>query len=385
MARAYARRMSSSLFDRSDYPTLTESIYLNQASLGLIGRASVDAMHRFLDDIGRHGNLHMSDEDEVAFLDALRHRAASLFQTEAGRIAILSSASELLGQLPFILQPPHGAKVVVVASDFPAITRPWLRLAERGECRLDFVDDDPESDLTTDLIARIDEHTAVVAVGSVQYATGSVIDVPRLRAVTAAAGVDLVVDAPQGAGAMETSSGAWGAEVVISSGYKWLGGHGGVAIGVLAPRLADMTPPLPGWMGAPDPFHFDATRMLLAEGARRFTQSTMSYVSVVGLTTAIDLLLATGMQRVEHHAARLANLLVGAVEPHGWRPFRHLDDRAASPHIISLGRDGDESAETLQRLRARRVVCSTRGGRLRVSLAPYNDEDDIAALVDVLV
>lgn len=377
--------ISSSLFDRSDYPTLTESIYLNQASLGLIGRPSVDAMHQFLDGIGRHGNLYMSDEDEVAFLDALRQRAARLFQTETRRVAILSSASELLGQLPFMLPSPSGAKVVAVATDFPAITRPWLRLAERGECRLEFVDDNPDTDLTTDLIARIDEHTSLVAVSSVQYATGSVIDVPRLRAATAEAGVRLVIDATQGAGAIETNTGAWRADIVVSSGYKWLGGHGGVAIGALAPALLDKTPPLPGWMGAPDPFEFDATRMLLANGARRYTQSTMSYVSVVGLTTAMDQLLTIGMEKLEHHAARLAHLLVGAVEPHGWRPFRHPDDHAASPHIISLGRQGDELAGMLDRLRAIGIMCSTRGGRLRVSLAPYNDEDDIAALVDALV
>lgn len=377
--------ISSSLFDRSDYPTLSESIYLNQASLGLIGRPSVDAMHQLLDGIGRHGNLYMSDEDEVAFLDALRQRAARLFQTETRRIAILSSASELLGQLPFMLPPPSGAKVLAVATDFPAITRPWLRLAERGECRLEFVDDNPDTDLTTDLIARIDEHISLVAVGSVQYATGSVIDVPRLRAATAEAGVRLVIDATQGAGATETNTGAWRADIVVSSGYKWLGGHGGVAIGALAPALLDKTPPLPGWMGAPDPFEFDATRMLLANGARRYTQSTMSYVSVVGLTTAMDQLLTIGMEKLEHHAARLAHLLVGAVEPHGWRPFRHPDDHAASPHIISLGRQGDELAGMLDRLRAIGIMCSTRGGRLRVSLAPYNDEDDIAALVDALV
>jgi selenocysteine lyase/cysteine desulfurase len=355
---------------------LRESIYLNQASLGLVGRSAVEAMHGLLDDVARHGNLHMSDDDEVNFLDALRRRAASLFQAEAHRIAVLSSASELLGQIPIMLPPPSGANVIAVATDFPAITRPWLRLAERGECRIAFVNDDPDTDLTTELIARMDEHTSLMAVGSVQYATGSVVDVARLRAATAEAGVKLVIDATQGAGAMETNTGAWGADIVVTSGYKWLGGHGGAAIGVLAPAMLDMTPALPGWMGASDPFQFDATRMLLASDARRYTLSTMSYLSVVGLTTAIDQLLAIGMENLEHHAERLAHLLVGAVEPYGWRPFRPLDDEAASAHIISLGRQGADVAGILNRLRTVGIVCSPRGGRLRVSLAPYNDEDD---------
>lgn len=376
--------MSSSLIDRSDYPTVADSVYLNQASQGLIGRPAVNAMHQFLDGVGRHGNLYMSDEDEAAFLDALRERAAALYRTETRRIAILSSASELLGQASLMFPPPPGAEVVFVASDFPAITRPWLRLAEGEACRLHFVEDNPQTDLTDDLIARIGDKTSMVAVSSVQYATGSVIDVPRLRAATKEAGSRLVIDATQGAGATATDIEQWHADIVVSSGYKWLGGHGGVAIGALAPAVIEMTPPMPGWMGAPKPFDFDATRLLLADDARRYTQATMSYVSVVGLTTAIDQLLTLGMEKLEQHATRLAHLLVEAVEPYGWHPFRPVDDRSASTHIISLGRHGDELTTTRDRLRDIGIVCSTRGGRLRVSLAPYNDDDDIAALVEAL-
>ncbi len=370
----------SSLIDRHQYPTLQKCVYLNQASLGLIANPAVDAIHDLLERVVRHGNLYMSDEDETGFLDNLRERAARLLSVGDGRIAILNSASELLGQAPFLLAPRQGSKVIAVATDFPAITRPWLRLEERGECRVEFVEDGLESDLTADLIARIDDRTSVVAVGWVQYATGTVVDVPRLRAATEEAGVRLVLDATQGAGAMRCDGGTWRADLMVSSGYKWLGGPGGVAIGALAPDLIDQIPPLPGWMGAPSPFAFDATRIAQAEGARRFTQSTMSYLSVAGLTTAIDQLLAVGLDRVEQHATRLHELLLRSVEDRGWLPFRRPTDPASAPHIVSLGRPGTESADVQLRLREAGIVCSLRGDRLRVSLSPYNDEEDIAAL-----
>lgn len=376
--------MIPSVFDRRDYPTLQEAVYLNQAALGLIGRPAVEAMHDLLDRVARHGNLHLSDEEEVAFLDGLRERAARLLAVEGSRVAILSSASELLGQAPFLLAPPRGSTVILVASDFPAITRPWLRLADRDECLLEFVEDRPESDLASDLIDHIDGRTSVVAVGWVQYATGTVLDVPRLRSATEEAGVRLIVDATQGAGAMCCDAGAWRADLVVSSGYKWLGGHGGVAVGAIAPDVLIRTPPLPGWMGAPDPFAFDATRVLLADDARRFTQSTMSYVSVVGLTTALDQLLATGVERIEQHAVRLRDLLLDAVADRGWRAFRDRGDPGASPHIVSLARPGAPSAALTARLREHGIVCGTRVGRLRVSLAPYNDGGDVAALAEAL-
>src|SRR2546429_6908602 len=50
--------MTSSLLDRSQYPCLRDSVYLNQASLGLIGQPAVAAMHSFLENVARHGNLY---------------------------------------------------------------------------------------------------------------------------------------------------------------------------------------------------------------------------------------------------------------------------------------------------------------------------------------
>lgn len=376
--------MVASLVDRAAYPTLLECTYLNQASLGLIGQPAVEAMHAMLDRVARHGNLHLSDAEEADFVAGLRGRAAELLSADERRVAVVSSASELLSQAPFLLSPPARSKVIMVATDFPAITRPWLRLEGQGGCVVEFVADDPRSDLTTDVIDRIDADTSVVAIGWVQYATGTAIDVPRLRAATEQVGARLVLDVTQGAGALPIDANTWRPDMLVSSGYKWLGGHGGVAIGVLADDLASRTPPLPGWFGADDPFDFDATHLSLAPDARRFTQSTMSYVSVTGLTVAIQGLLATGLAEIEQHAARLADLLEQAVEPLGWRPFRPPGDRGASPHIVTLTGPVGSVAGATERLRRRGIVCSSRGDRLRVSLAPYNDDTDIEALAHAL-
>ena len=378
-----------SLLPRADYPTLQTAAYLNQASLGLVGRPAVEAMHAFLDDVARHGNRFMSDEDEVAYFASLRERAARLLYCAAGGIAITGGASELLGQLPYLLPPDSAGNALAVTTDFPALTRPWLRLADRGGCEVRFVDDTPDADLTDSLVGAIDERTSVLAVSQVQYATGTVVDIPRLRQATRAVGASLIVDATQAAGAVPVDTSAWDAEIVVSSGYKWLGGHGGVAIAAVSPQLLDEAPPLPGWMGAPEPFGFDATQLLVAADARRFTQSTMSYVSMAGLTAALDQLLSLGEERIEAHSRALAACLIDALSPLGWQPFRNLDDAAASPHIVSIApatRSGAEigDGEIESTLREHGIVCGMRGGRIRVSLAPYNDESDVRRLVEAL-
>jgi cysteine desulfurase / selenocysteine lyase len=376
--------MISPPFNRLDYPSLRQSAYLNQASLGLISQHAVTAMHTFLDNVARHGNLHMSDSDEVAYFETLRERASRLLHCDSSRVAIVASASEILGQLPMLLQPRPKSTILAVSSDFPAITRPWLRLAALGNHTVRFVDDQPSCDLTDTLIEAIDESTSVVAVSSVQYATGTVVDISRLRQSTVQVGARLIVDATQAAGATWVDAVAWDADAVVTSGYKWLGGHGGIALAVMSPLLLEQIPPLPGWMGATDPFGFDATSLSLANDARRYTQSTMSYVSMAGLVVAIELLLSLGEARIEAHARSLAAMLVSGVSRSGWQPFRGVGDPAGSPHIISLGHPSESVQATVERLRTHNIVCGTRSGRIRISLAPYNDESDVNAVSEAL-
>jgi cysteine desulfurase/selenocysteine lyase len=378
------RETMTALIPRTHYASLANCVYLNQAALGLLSEPAVEAMHRFVDDVARHGNLNMSDVEEVGYFDQLRERAARMFRADAGRIAVLASASEILGQIPHLIPSTAGRKILTVATEFPAVTRPWLGLAASGGCRVQFVEDDPASDLTTDLIAALDRETALVAVSCVQYATGTRIDVPRLRSAAGQVGARLVVDATQAAGVLAIDAGGWDADVVVSSGYKWLGGHGGVALAVMAPSLFERPPLLLGWMGAPDPFDFDAKQVLLSDNARRYTQSTMSYVSIAALSASLDQLLSLGEAPIEKHARRLSQMLIERVSERGWKPFRDLSDRAASPHIVSLARPDQELGATLEELQAANILCSSRGGRVRVSLAPYNDESDIDSLVTAL-
>src|SRR6185437_12440284 len=83
---------------------------------------------------------------------------------------------------------PRRSQILAVSSDFPAITRPWLRLAALKNHTVRFVADQATCDLTDTLIEAIDESTSVVAVSCVQYATGTVVDISRLRQRTVQVG-----------------------------------------------------------------------------------------------------------------------------------------------------------------------------------------------------
>ena len=108
----------SALVARSRYDALSDFVYLNQASRGLIPRESVDAMARFVRDVAQYGNVRMSDAAEALVLDELRGAASAVLDAPQRSIAVIAGASEGLGQVAALLA-TGSAEVLRVAHRFP--------------------------------------------------------------------------------------------------------------------------------------------------------------------------------------------------------------------------------------------------------------------------
>ena len=373
--------MVDALSLRSGYPSLDQSIYLNQASLGLLHDQTVEEMTEFLSTVARYGNLKMTDKQEANFLDPLRGSIAKLLQAQPENIAILSSASELLSQVPNLCSPEPNSKIILVSTDFPSITRPWLTNKKTDDLKICFVNEVPNADLTQTIIENIDPNTSVVCVSYVQFASGTRIDIKKLAKYTKEVGAKLVVDVTQAAGAIPINISEWSADILVCSGYKWLGGHGGVAFGLLSNELLRKDPPTIGWFSNENPFDMEATKLNLSKTAAKYTQSTISYISVVGLKTAIQQLLDIKVSRIMKHSDKLAKILFSMLEDSDWKSFRPTTSNEFSSHIISLTHPcADTVKSTFEKLSKKGLVFGMRNGRLRISISHYNNSTDIEYL-----
>lgn len=376
--------MIESLSKRTDYPSLLDYTYLNQASLGLIGTPAVKAMNDFLYDVARHGNLKMSDEQEVNFFNPLKRNIAKLLDTNEEQIAIMGSASEMLGQLPYIFKPKKNTKIVAVSTDFPALTRPWISYCKIHSCEMHFVEDDKSTNLTEQIIEAIDKRTAAVTVSLVQFSTGTKIDIQELITVTKQAGAKLIIDITQAAGAIPISVRNIGADVLVCSGYKWLGGHGGIGIALTSLEFLKKDPIMTGWMGAPDPFNMQATHSSYSQDARKYTMATMSYISIKGLEVALNELLKLNIINISMHANKLKNFLSNQLEESRWNLYRSEDDISASSHIISLESFSHNIHNQFEKLKTNAIICGIRNNRIRISISHYNNQTDIEKLINAL-
>ena len=376
--------MIESLSKRTDYPSLLDYSYLNQASLGLIGSPAVEAMNDFLYHVARHGNLKMSDEQEINFLNPLKRNIAKLLDTKEEHVAIMGSASEMLGQLPYIFKPKKNTKIVAVSTDFPALTRPWISYCKTQLCEMHFVEDDKSTNLTDQIIQAIDKRTAIVTVSLVQFSTGTKIDIQKLSTITKQAGAKLIIDITQAAGAIPISVRNIDADVLVCSGYKWLGGHGGIGIALTSPEFLKKDPIMTGWMGAPDPFNMQAKNSSYSQDARKYTMATMSYISIRGLEVAVNELLNLNMINISLHANKLKNLLSTQLKGTQWNLYRPEDDIDTSSHIVSIESFSHNIRKQFEKLKSNAIICGIRNDRIRISISHYNNQMDIEKLLNAL-
>ena len=111
----------------------------------------------------------------------------------------------------------------------------------------------------------------------------------------------------------------------------------------------------------------------------------MSYSAASGLRASIKLLTGIGLDSIREHAARLAASLVERTAPLGWTPYRPLSDQSATGHIVSLRHPTAAVGEVQAALAdEHRIITSSRGGGIRVSLHAYNSDDDVRALSEAL-
>lgn len=370
---------SQALAPKGDFPATQETVYLDQAAIGLVPTPVAEVMHRFTAELARRGTAMLDEEAEAEVLDVTRRVAAGFIGTGAERIAVVSSASEALNQFAWWLRPGDADNVVLLDGDFPSVTLPWLRVAEESGVELRFVATREDPALANAAVIRdyVDERTAAICVGHVQYAGGQRLDLGLLRDVAETAGAFLIVDATQSLGAVTVELNETPVDLLVASSHKWLCAPHGAALCYFGPRLDEFRPPFVGWRGTADVAGYEGRVLRLASDARRAELGTIAYGAGRALAAGINYLERLGRRRVEAHVLSLTKRLAYGL--------CQLDAAILTPALarqragIVAARFSDQEAQRLvERLkRDHRVFVSARQGAVRFAVHVFNDIDDI--------
>jgi cysteine desulfurase / selenocysteine lyase len=328
-------------------------------------------------DIAESGTLNFDEVAEERVFDSLRDSFAQLIGARAADIAVASSATELLASLAWAVAPGEGTNVVGVDVTFPSSIYPWVRVAHHTGCEVRWVRARDTEVSEDDIVAAIDDATAVVSLSHVEYASGQRYDLVRLAEAAHARGALLVVDASQSVGAIPVDITREPVDALVTTSYKWLCGPFGVGLMYLAPRLQrSLEPGLVGWRSHKDIYQLQADRIEYPDAARRFEFSTMAYGCAIGLTEAICYLQRIGIDRIYSHNLSLADRLAAELSTLGAQVVSPRTGNQRTS-IVSARFPGRDPANIVNHLGARGIIVSARRDFVRLSLHLYNSDRDV--------
>ena len=365
---------------RGAFPACEGRVYLNCAAVAPGSTRVRAAINDWLDDHVARGN--MASQDWWARVAEVRARTAELIGAAPEEIAFVKSTSHGLAMVAEGLDWRSGDEVAVASAlEYPSNVYAWKHLADRGvEVR-----DIPVVDgaVTPEAVEEtIGPRTRLVAVSSVQFASGHRTDLDAIGRLCRDRDVLFVVDAIQQAGAFPIDVEASCVHAMAACSHKWMLGLLGIGfLYVSRDLLPNLRPALVGWYSVENPFAFDGTRFDLRTDASRLEEAAPAFPMVYGLGAAVDMLLEAGVANTAAHITALLDRAAGALEAIGCEVSPAPEHRAGILMVKPPAADVDALAEACLE---RNIAVSVRRGRLRLSAHLYNNEDDIDALVDLL-
>jgi len=314
-------------------------LYLNHAAVAPWPRCSRDAVLRFAEDNARLGSKHYPQW--VKLEQELRERLARLIHApSAADIALLKNTSEALSVVAHGLPWTIGDNIVTSDEEFPSNRIVWESLAERG-VSLKQVNLRGGKSPEEALIAAVDANTRLLAISSVEYASGLRLDLERLGQFCRENDIFFCVDAIQSVGAVEVDVQAIQADFLMADGHKWMLGPEGLALFYVRPKLRHLLQLHQyGWHMVEEHMNFDAKVWQVAHSARRFECGSPNMLGIHALHASVGLLLEVGMETVEARVLANSRYLIELILAHSDLELVTLNQETRLAGIVTFRRKG---------------------------------------------
>ena len=375
------------------FPIGEQYVYLSHCGIAPLYSQALRVEHEVAQAQSRTGSLVYRRYD--AILDGLRQAAAQLLCTAADNLAFIKNTTEGIGLIAGGYQFAPGDQVISYVHEYPANYYPW-KLQERRGVELVLL---PDRDITgaappglpvawtmQDLEALITPRTRIVSLSHVQFASGYTADLTALADLCREHSIDLVLDVAQSLGCVPIDVEKLGIAAAVSSGWKWLMGPMGTGLLYTSAKFRQKLDPV---LVGPETMqqgtdYLDHTWNPLSS-AKCFEYSTSPIAIAAALECCVrELPLRYGVEAIHAEIVRLQDVFLQALDQAQIPPlFTAAKNRSSILSLIV-----PDARSMCRALLKDNVICTERGGYLRIAPHFYNTEDDmerVARLLNALV
>ncbi len=294
----------------------------------------------------------------------------------SGQVAIGDSTTVLLYKLvrAALDARPGRTEIVIDRDNFPTDRYVVEGIAADRGLTIRWIDTDPSGGVTTDLAAmRVGPNTALALFSSVAYRSGYIADVKGITGIVHAAGALTLWDLSHSVGVVPTQLDAWGVDLAVGCGYKYLnGGPGAPAFLYVRRELHEVVrQPIQGWLGSATPFEM-GQGYTPAAGIRGSLSGTPPIVGMLAMQDMIALIDSVGIESVREKSVALTEFAI-ALSDELLPDARLASPRDAARRGGHITLDHDRFADLMPVLWQRGVIPDfRRPNGIRLGMSPLS-------------
>jgi kynureninase len=365
---------------RSRFPILARKTYFASHTLGAMPASVTDAFQEYTDLWATEGvvawDTWLPQVAAVAgLLEEIIHAprgSMTMTQNATNSLAAILSCFDFSGRRN---------RIIHTAGEFPTVE--YLLDGQRRH-GAEVVRAGAEDQLTfpaEQLIAAIDDRTALVVVSHVLFRTSELVNVAPIVERAHRHGAYVVLDAYQSMGAVPFDVTALDVDFLVGGSVKYLCGGPGAGYLYVHPGLVgQLEPSFAGWFSHARPFGFEAPPIEFAAGTGRFTGGTPNMPAYYQAREGYRIIREVGVDAIRAKAMRQSTILYDGARSHGWRVNSPERFSGRGNHITI---DIPGGAGVKDELVRRGFVVDYRpGAGIRMAPHLYTDDDECHRIIE---
>ncbi len=391
---------------RRQFPILSEIIdgrpvhYLDNGASAQTPLAVIDAVHKY-ETTGRANVLrgvHRLAERATEAYENARADVATFLGVKPMEIVFTGGCTAAINLVAYsygqLLKP--GDRILLSELEHHSNIVPWQLLRARSGIEIDMIPVTLDGRIDLSLLPKLlTTRTKLISLAHISNVTGALLDVNAVVAAAKIVGAKVMIDGAQRAPHGPLDLPALGVDFYVFAGHKAYGPNG---VGVLwaRPELLDAMPPFMGGGSMIGRVTFAETTW--APAPRRFEAGTPPIGPAIGLGTACNWMRDLDWTAAHDHEMGLVQRLMDGLQKIDGTQILGPASLQNRYPVVSFMLDGVHPHDVAQTLDSFGVAvraghhCAQPlmdrfdlDGTTRVSIAPYNDNSDIDALLTGVV